>query len=527
MQRSELPRGECVISEWLSFLNRSRNAAAEPTASDTESAPEAETKPPARRTRTRRSTAAAEETAETTEATVEATEAPAATEDAATESTTETSPRRRGGRRRTTTTEGAASTPEAPDASTEATEIAGTEPGPSERPARRRRRPAAKAEAAAEPEILVAAEDGQATASPDAAGAETTVEAIAETEVTAPAEQVPPAGDAPVEAVETAAEDDTEAATADASADVAEADEEDTEPDSNAAAESDGAEDRPRRRSRGSRGGSRRRRDTSLQNGIDAALEHSEAAEMPPGAPRHNQPRRAAPPQRDTSRREAPQQPSRQQPPARTGSVESLVARQNVLFEEFAAQQAQTLREVQRAVRGVGGAQGASGNTLARPKVGIFVDVPNLIYASEQMGVRVHFGKLLDYLTEGRQLVRATAYAPITDDPQTRFEAQRFVAPVVNNGYKIVTKPWKRFADGSMKANFDIELAVDILTMSDRLDIVVLLSGDGDFRRVCELIESKGVRVEVVAFSQSCAKELREVADLYTDLGTILNIVGG
>ncbi len=208
------------------------------------------------------------------------------------------------------------------------------------------------------------------------------------------------------------------------------------------------------------------------------------------------------------------------------GSVESLIARQNVLFEEFTQQQAQTLRELQRSVGGSGGAQASGGNLLALPRVAVFVDVPNLIYAAEQMGIRIHFGKLLDYLTAGRQLVRATAYAPITDDPQTRFEAQRFVAPVVNHGYKIVTKPWKRFSDGSMKANFDIELAVDILTMSDRLDIVVLLSGDGDFRRVCELVESRGVRVEVVAFAQSCAKELREVADNYTDLASILNIVG-
>ena len=207
------------------------------------------------------------------------------------------------------------------------------------------------------------------------------------------------------------------------------------------------------------------------------------------------------------------------------GSAESLIARQNVLFEEFARQQAETLREVTRSLKGAGTGL-STGTSLTLPKVGVFLDVPNLIYAAEQIGVRVHFGKLLDYLTEGRQLVRATAYAPITDDPQTRFEAQRFVLPVNNQGYKIVTKPWKRFSDGSMKANFDIELAVDILTMSDRLDIVVLLSGDGDFRRVCELVESRGVRVEVVAFSQSTAMELRAVADSYIDLGSILNLVG-
>jgi uncharacterized LabA/DUF88 family protein len=209
-----------------------------------------------------------------------------------------------------------------------------------------------------------------------------------------------------------------------------------------------------------------------------------------------------------------------------SGGIEGLIARQNVLFEEFAQTQGQTLRDVQRALRGAGGAQSAAGNMMALPKVAIFLDVPNLIYAADQLGVRIDFGKLLDYLTEGRQMVRATAYAPITDDPQTRFEKQRFVEPVINHGYKIVTKPWKRFNDGSMKANFDIELAVDILTMSDRLDIVVLLSGDGDFRRVCELVESKGVRVEVVSFAQSTAMELRSVADQYTDLNTILNLVG-
>lgn len=190
-----------------------------------------------------------------------------------------------------------------------------------------------------------------------------------------------------------------------------------------------------------------------------------------------------------------------------------------MLFEEFAQQQNQAMRDLQRAIAGRGG----PGFSPVLPKVGVFLDVPNLIYAAEQMGVRIHFGKLLEYLTRGRQLVRATAYAPITDDPATRYEAQRFVAPVINQGYKVVTKPWKRFADGAMKANFDIELAVDILTMSDRLDIVVLLSGDSDFKRVLELVESKGVRVEVAAFAASTAAELRAVADEYIDLGSILS----
>ena len=279
----------------------------------------------------------------------------------------------------------------------------------------------------------------------------------------------------------------------------------------------------PARRARGRRGSGRSGAGTPA--GIPDTV-----APRPERPPLRDRPERPAfndrPPRDRQDRPDRPQQdrgPRRDGPP---GTVEALFARQNVLFENFANQQEQTLRDMQRTVSNLQRGGGGSGSGVALPKVAIFLDVPNLIYAAEQIGARVHFGKLLNYLTDGRQLVRATAYAPVTDDPMTRYEAQRFVQPVLNNGYKIVTKPWKRFADGSMKANFDIELAVDILTMSDRLDIVILMSGDGDFRRVCELVESKGVRVEVVAFAASTAMELRSVADQYIDLGQIMHIVG-
>ncbi len=277
-------------------------------------------------------------------------------------------------------------------------------------------------------------------------------------------------------------------------------------------------------RRRGRRGGARRGGAAAAAAAAAAALEEAPKpveAEKPPEKP----PARGARATAVTTTAPAPGGGRRRsEPTLPAGSVESLVARQNVLFEEFATQQTQVLREIQRAVGNISKAGGVTPAIL--PKTAIFLDVPNLIYAAEQMGVRVHFGKLLDYLTQNRELVRATAYAPITDDPTTRFEQQRFVAPVLGHGYKVVTKAWKRFADGGMKANFDIELAVDILTMSDRLDIVVLMSGDGDFRRVVELVESKGVRVEVVAFASSTAMELRAVADSYIDLGSILGIVG-
>ena len=169
--------------------------------------------------------------------------------------------------------------------------------------------------------------------------------------------------------------------------------------------------------------------------------------------------------------------------------------------------------------------------TSRRLRLGIFVDVPNLIYGAERgegvdEGSIVHMGKLLAYLSDGRELIRATAYSPVSDDPAEPVERQRFVAPFVPHDYRIVTKPMKRFADGSVKGNFDVEMALDMVTMADRLDIVVVVSGDADFARAVELLQGKGVRVEVVAFSGSTSIEMRALADRYIDVGQIMDRVG-
>jgi uncharacterized LabA/DUF88 family protein len=199
------------------------------------------------------------------------------------------------------------------------------------------------------------------------------------------------------------------------------------------------------------------------------------------------------------------------------GSVEALLAQQTALLQQLVERETGAIKALSTIEDRLSLAADRTVST-ERPRVGIFVDVPNVMYAAERVGVTLDFGKLLAMLARGREMVRASAYAPISDDPLARLDTQKFVQPFVGHGYRIVTKPLKRYADGSMKANFDVELAIDVLTMSDRLDIVALVSGDGDFRRLVELVESKGVRVEVAAFSQSTAAELRALADEYTDL---------
>jgi uncharacterized LabA/DUF88 family protein len=206
------------------------------------------------------------------------------------------------------------------------------------------------------------------------------------------------------------------------------------------------------------------------------------------------------------------------------GSLEAVVAHQAAVLEQFTREVGATLKSLQASIADLHSRGGMGGGPMtAAPRVGIFVDVPNLIYAAERRKIDLDFGRVLEYFTRGRELVRATAYAPITDDPQAKLESQRFAHQFIGHPYRLVTKPLKRFADGSMKANFDIELAVDILTMSERMDVVVLMSGDGDFVRVVELVQSKGVRVEVCAFAEAASQELKGVGDVFIDIGAKLD----
>ncbi len=280
---------------------------------------------------------------------------------------------------------------------------------------------------------------------------------------------------------------------------------------------------RPSRRRRGGTSAT-----SSSKRGTESAAEEPKATATPSATSPSGRSRRgrrggagrkaaATPAEAPPAEEPAPVIPLHGEP----ATVEAVLARQTTVLEQMAEQQL-------AALKGLQGSLSAIENRLAgmdrlagvakRPRVGIFVDVPNVVYAAERLRITVDFGKVLELLSRDRELVRASAYAPITDDTQVRLESQKFVQPFVDLGYRIVTKPWKRYTDGSMKANFDVELAIDILTMSDRLDIVSLVSGDGDFRHLVELVASKGVRVEVVAFGDSTAAELRAVADEYIDI---------
>ncbi len=153
-------------------------------------------------------------------------------------------------------------------------------------------------------------------------------------------------------------------------------------------------------------------------------------------------------------------------------------------------------------------------------RVGVFVDVANLIYSARSLRVELDFGRLLDFLRGNRRLIRAHAYAPTSPEPGIE---QSFLPAVKGLGYRITTKNYKTFASGAKKADLDLDMCMDVVRLVEAgaLDTVVLVSGDSDFLPLLEYCSDHGVRVEVAAFDDSAALILRQSCDLFINLSLL------
>lgn len=153
--------------------------------------------------------------------------------------------------------------------------------------------------------------------------------------------------------------------------------------------------------------------------------------------------------------------------------------------------------------------------------VAMFIDVANMYYAARGQDVDIDYVALLKHATKGRDLIRAYAYTGL--DPEN--ESQRkFIDFLAKNGYKPVIKDIRKFGDGRMKANLDIELVVDLFRLADRMDIAVIASGDGDFAPAIKALQDKGVRCEVISFKPNTSSDLIAVADEFQDIMKIASI---
>ena len=158
-------------------------------------------------------------------------------------------------------------------------------------------------------------------------------------------------------------------------------------------------------------------------------------------------------------------------------------------------------------------------------RIGLFIDGSNLYAAARALAFDIDYKRLLDYFSNEGRLIRAFYYTALMEEQE-----YSPIRPLVDwldyNGYTMVTKPTKEFTDSQgrrkIKGNMDIELAIDVMEMAERLDHIVIFSGDGDFRRLVEAVQRKGVRVSVVSTVRSqppmVADELRRQADYFMEL---------
>src|SRR5258705_7206723 len=124
----------------------------------------------------------------------------------------------------------------------------------------------------------------------------------------------------------------------------------------------------------------------------------------------------------------------------------------------------------------------------------------------------------------GRDFVRAYAYTGLDPDNENQRNFHAFLA---RNHYKVVSKDIRKYGDGKVKANLDIELVVDLMKTARNLDIAIVISGDGDFAPAIRAVQEMGVRVEVVSFRGNTSSDLIDVADQFTDITQIAKVEKG
>jgi uncharacterized LabA/DUF88 family protein len=165
-------------------------------------------------------------------------------------------------------------------------------------------------------------------------------------------------------------------------------------------------------------------------------------------------------------------------------------------------------------------------------RVALFVDGPNLHATAKILGFDIDYKRLRDEIKSRGTLVRALYYTAVIEHEYSS------IRPLIDwldyNGYTVVTKATKELIDitgrRKLKGNMHVDLAVDAMELAERVDEIVLFSGDGVFCSLVEAVQRRGVRVTVISTIASeppvIADELRRQADVFLDLVRLQSKLG-
>ncbi|PIR93390.1 hypothetical protein COT99_01000 [Candidatus Falkowbacteria bacterium CG10_big_fil_rev_8_21_14_0_10_43_10] len=151
-------------------------------------------------------------------------------------------------------------------------------------------------------------------------------------------------------------------------------------------------------------------------------------------------------------------------------------------------------------------------------RVGVLVDVSNMYHSAKNLYKRnVNFGEVLKTAVAGRKLIRAIAYAVKTKTG----EEDSFLEALSKQGFEVKVKDLQIFFSGVKKADWDVGITVDAIKLANNLDVIVLVTGDGDYLPLVEYLQhTRGCLVEVVAFQKTCSSKLMEASDDFIDIGS-------
>ena len=153
--------------------------------------------------------------------------------------------------------------------------------------------------------------------------------------------------------------------------------------------------------------------------------------------------------------------------------------------------------------------------THTEQRVAVLMDVQNLYHSAKNLyQSKVNFGEILKSAVGNRKLIRAFGYVVRTKTG----EEKPFFEALTKLGIETRVRDLQEFYGGAKKADWDVGITVDAIKTATSVDVIVLVSGDGDFVQLVEYLKNQGKKTEVIAFGKTTSARLREVADEFIDL---------
>ncbi|MFP4005222.1 MAG: NYN domain-containing protein [Candidatus Hadarchaeia archaeon] len=153
--------------------------------------------------------------------------------------------------------------------------------------------------------------------------------------------------------------------------------------------------------------------------------------------------------------------------------------------------------------------------SLENQRAALFVDVQNMYYSAKNLYKgKVDYSALFKVAKDGRRLIRAIAYVVESHAP----EEEEFFEVLEEIGFQVRRKELREFYDGKKKGDWDMGMAIDSIRLSEKIDVAVIVTGDGDFKSLVQFLKAEGIQVEVISFGKSTSEELVKEADVFLNM---------